>query len=90
MQRLTPLLLLGLAACSTGVVPMDQGTYMVGKDGGMFASQESTKADVYRAANAFCAERSLLVETVSIETRGAIPAVRPAQAQLQFKCVPAK
>jgi hypothetical protein len=81
---------LALTACSTGIVPMDEGTYMIGKDGGVLVSQESTKAYVYSEANAFCAERSMVVETIKVETRGPIPFVRPAQAQLQFKCVPPK
>ena len=78
---------LALAGCSTGIVPMDHGTYMIGKDGGVLVSQESTKSYVYNAANAFCAERSMVVETIKVETRGPIPFVRPAQAQLQFRCV---
>lgn len=81
---------LAIAGCSTGIVRMDEGTYMIGKDGGFLVSQESTKAYVYNEANAFCGERSMVVETISIETRGPIPAVRPAQAQLQFRCVKPK
>lgn len=90
MHRYALILCFVIAGCSTGIVAMDQGTYMIGKDGGAFVSQESTKAYVYNAANAFCAERSMVVETISVETRGAIPFVRPSQAQLQFRCVPSK
>lgn len=76
-----------LAGCATGVIPMDSGTYMIGKDGGPFVSQESVKAYVYNAANAFCDERGQAVQTINVETRGPIPFVRPSQAQLQFRCV---
>lgn len=83
---LIPLVL--LTGCATGIVPTDAGTYMIGKQGGMFVTQESTKAYVYAAANDFCSDKSMAVETVKVETRGPIPFVRAAEASLTFKCVP--
>lgn len=73
-----------LAGCSTGVVQMDPGVYMLGSNGGF--TENGAKADVYKEASAFCATKGGSVETVAIETRGPIPAVRPASAQLTFRC----
>ena len=63
---------------------------MVGKQGGPFVTQEGVKAYVYNAANDFCSGKGLAVETVKVETRGPIPFVRAAEAELQFRCVPVK
>ena len=78
-----------VTACqSTGVVPLGQGKYMIGKkDGspGLGVSLDN-KAEVYKEANAFCYEKGLDVETVNI-------AVLPAKlaqlgsTELEFKCV---
>ena len=49
-----------LVACSsTGVVPMDSGTYMIAKRSAQvgFGPPDGVKADVYREANDFCAKK---------------------------------
>lgn len=81
-----------LTACATGVVPMDHGTYMIGKTSpaGAFATSDGSKAYVYEEANAFCAEKGLQVETIKVEAREGRPFVRASSAELQFKCVPVK
>lgn len=82
-----------LAGCaSTGVVTVDQGTYMISKQSaaGMFGTPEGVKADIYREANEFCAARGQSVETVKAETKHAIPFTRQGSASLTFRCVTAK
>lgn len=82
--------LLVLTACqSTGVIPMDHGTYMIGKKDGSpgLGVSLSNKAEVYKEANAFCHDKGLEVETKKVT-------VSPAQlaklgsTELEFKCVP--
>ncbi|WP_236720878.1 hypothetical protein [Paraburkholderia phytofirmans] len=79
--------LLALAACSTGVVPMDAGTYMVAKRSAQvgFGPANGAKADVYREANEFCAKENKKVETVSLQMTDSAFA-QPASASLQFRC----
>jgi hypothetical protein len=81
----------GIGACqSTGVIPMDHGTYMIGKKDGSpgLGVSLSNKAEVYKEANAFCSEKSLVVETIKVT-------VAPAKfgklgsTELEFKCVTA-
>ncbi len=78
-----------LAGCaSTGVIPVDSDSYMIGKKDGApgLGVSLSNKADVYREANDFCRAKGLEVKTLQVTT---IPA-RPAQlgsTELQFKCV---
>ena len=83
--------LLVLGGCaSSGVVPMDRGTYMVAKQSaaGVFGTPDGVRADIYTEANEFCARTGQAVETVNTEIKGAIPLVRTGSAMLQFKCVP--
>lgn len=90
MKRGALLLVISLAACSsTGVVPLDAGTYMVAKKSaaGVFGTPDGVRADIYTEANEFCARTGKTVETVSIEVKAAIPFVRTGSAMLQFRCV---
>lgn len=79
-----------LTACqSTGVIPMDHGTYMIGKKDGTpgLGVSLSNKAEVYKEANAFCNEKGLEVETIKIIVSPAKLA-RLGSTELKFKCVP--
>jgi hypothetical protein len=87
---LTLIAIVLLAACSSGIVPMDKGSYMISeKAGGCgFATAGGQEADAYKKANEFCSAKSMHVETISIEPKSGIPFVRCASADLKFKCVP--
>lgn len=79
-----------LAGCSsTGVIPMDQDSYMIGKkDGSLGVGVSlSNKAEVYREANAFCREKGLEVKTLSVTTTPSMPG-QLGYTELQFRCVP--
>lgn len=57
MKKVLILAALLLPACSsTGVVPMDSGTYLIAKRSAQvgFGPPDGVKADVYREANEFC------------------------------------
>lgn len=80
------LFLVGCA--STGVIPMDQDSYMIGKKDGSpgLGVSLSNKAEVYKEANQFCRAKGLEVKTLQATT---IPS-RPGQlgsTELQFRCV---
>ncbi len=89
MKKLLTVFFLGIAGCSsTGIIPMDQDSYMIGKKDGTpgLGVSLSNKAEVYREANDFCRAKGLEVKTLQLTT---IPA-RPAQlgsTELHFKCV---
>lgn len=79
-----------LSGCqSTGVIPMDQDSYMIGKKDGSpgLGVSLSNKADVYREANDFCRQKGLEVMTLFVSTTPAMPA-RLGSTELQFRCVP--
>lgn len=81
--------LLVVACSSTGVIPMDKDSYLIGKKDGTpgLGVSLTNKAEVYKEANEFCSSKGLEVETLSVTT---IPA-RPAQlgsTELHFKCIP--
>lgn len=83
------ILMLALTGCaSTGVVSMDNDTYMVGKRSAQigFGPPVGAKADVYREANAFCAKQNKKVETIELKMTNSGFA-RPASVSLQFRCV---
>lgn len=78
------------AGCqSTGVIPMDQNSFMIAKKDGTpgLGVSYSNKAEVYKEATTFCKEKGFEVKTLRVETTPA----RPGQlggTELQFKCVP--
>ena len=81
--------LAALAACSsTGIVPMDKGTYVVSKRSAQigFGPADGAKADVYTEANAFCAKSGKTLETVKLEMTPSALA-QSASASLEFRCV---
>jgi hypothetical protein len=79
-------LLLGCA--STGVIPIDKDSYMIGKKDGTpgIGVSLSNKAEVYKEANEFCSAKSLEVETLRVVTEPAKPA-QLGYTELHFKCV---
>ncbi len=78
-----------ISSCSsTGVIPMGDNSYMIGKKDGYpgVGVSLSVRAEVYDEATAFCKKKNLDVKTLNITT---LPA-RPGQlgsTELQFKCV---
>lgn len=91
MKLLTPIAFTTIlvAGCqSTGVIPMDQDSYMIGKKDGSpgLGVSLSNKADVYREANDFCRAKGLEVKTLEVITTPARPA-QLGSTELHFKCV---
>ncbi len=79
-----------IAGCqSTGVIPMDQDSYMIGKKDGSpgLGVSLANKGEVYREANTFCQAKGLEVMTLRVTTTPARPA-QLGSTELQFKCVP--
>lgn len=84
------LTVLALTACqSTGVIPMDHATYMVGKKDSSLGLgiSLSNKAEVYKEANVFCHQKKLEVETIKVTVSPAKFA-KLGSTELEFKCVP--
>lgn len=78
-----------LAGCqSTGVIPMSQDSYYIGKKDGSpgLGISLSNKAAVYKEANAFCNDKGLEVFVLRETVTPAAPA-RLGSTELHFKCV---
>jgi len=73
---------------STGVVPMSQDSYFIGKKDGSpgIGVSLSNKAAVYREANEFCSKKNLEVQTLDETVIPAAPG-RLGSTELHFKCV---
>jgi len=81
---------LSIAGCaSTGVVPVDQDSFMIGKKDGTpgLGVSLKNKAEVYKEANEFCQAKGLEVKTLQVTTTPARPA-QLGSTELHFKCVP--
>jgi hypothetical protein len=77
-----------LSACSsTGVIPMDQGTYYISKSSPQvsFGPPVTQKAEIYKEANDFCARQGKSVETIKLEELDQVFG-RHASASLTFRC----
>ena len=81
-------LALAVGCASTGVVPMDKGTFMVSKRSAQagFGPPVGAKADVYKEASAYCAKQGQVVETVEF-TMTDSGFAKPGSVSLQFRCV---
>ncbi|GAA0407427.1 hypothetical protein GCM10009133_15060 [Cocleimonas flava] len=78
-----------ISGCSsTGVVPMSQDSYYIGKKDGSpgLGVSLSNKAKVYQEANAFCLKKNLEVMVLRETVTPAAPA-RLGSTELHFKCV---
>lgn len=85
---MTALLCAAAAGCaSTGVVPMDAGTYMISKKSPQvgFGPPIGIKGEVYAEANEFCAGKGMKVKTTSYSETPAGFA-RSAAVALEFRC----
>jgi len=82
----TAILLTGCA--STGVIPMDRDSYMIGKKDGTpgIGVSFSNKAAVYREANEFCSKKGLEVQTLHVQVIPSAPG-QLGSTELEFKCV---
>lgn len=93
MKKFIPLtvVLLVSACASTGVVPLGQDTYFIGKKDGSTGLGVSykVKAEVYKEANDFCGQKGLDVQTIEVST---IPAklAQLGSTELKFKCISAQ
>lgn len=78
-----------LSGCaSTGVIPMSQDSYFIGKKDSSpgIGVSLSNKAEVYKEATAFCNKKNLEVLTLRETVIPAIPA-RLGSTELHFKCI---
>lgn len=78
-----------LAGCqSTGVIPMSQDSYYIGKKDGSpgLGISLSNKAEVYKEAYVFCSEKGLEIYTLRETVTPAAPG-RLGSTELHFKCV---
>lgn len=78
-----------IAGCSsTGVIPMSQDSYFIGKKDGYpgLGISLSNKAEVYQEANAFCNKKNLEVKTLRENTKPARLG-QLGSTELHFKCV---
>ena len=75
-------------AANTGVVPDGPDSYLIlrtGKTG--FVSSGSLQNKAYEEAAEFCAEKSLVMETISVDSKRSRPFGGFPEATLRFRCV---
>lgn len=88
MNRLWLVPVLLLAACgSTGVVPTDDGAYMIAQrspQAGM-GPPVAAQAEVYQEANTFCSSRQKQLETIKLDVTNSGFA-KPGSVTLIFRC----
>ena len=79
--------LLFFGCASTGVVPMDAGTYMIAQRSAQagFGPPDGVKAKVYKEANDFCSQENKQVETIDLQVTNS-GFGRPGNVSLTFRC----
>ena len=84
---LLPAICMALQSCSTSnVIPVGPDTYMVTSSGAGF-SEGPTLENVYGKANAFCAERGLVMVPADIDSQRGIYGQQPPSARLTFRAL---
>jgi len=70
-------------------MPVGNGVYMISKQSaaGIFGTPAGVEADIYREANAYCAARHQVIETVDVQTVNAVPFYHEGAATLRFRCI---
>lgn len=87
MRLLLVLLSVVITGCGAGqVIQAGSNTYTVTSSGAGF-STDGVKADVYRAANEFCAQKNLMMVETAIKTQNGALGRNPPSADLQFRCL---
>lgn len=89
MKFLACMVLLSIAGCSsTGIVPMDKGTFLISKKSVQvgFGPPIGIKGEAYQEANDFCARDAKVVETLKYQETNAGLA-KSAAVALEFRCV---
>lgn len=86
LSAITPIIISGCS--STGVIPMSQDSYFIGKKDGSpgIGISLSNKAEVYQEAAVFCNKKNLEVFTLR-ETVTPAALGRLGSTELHFKCV---
>lgn len=74
-------------ATSTGVVPIGQDTYMIGKSTNLQVSSSGIKANAFREAQKFCAKQSKQVQVVRTSEKDMVLGSNMATVELQFMCL---
>ena len=86
---LVPLILIVSGCMSSGPVPMGENLFTLSKTSAAcgFRDAGGVKADLSKEMTAFCAEKNLFPELVSIEALDGVIGRRCASATLEFRCV---
>jgi hypothetical protein len=85
MKKLLLLAFLGGCATHTGVVKINDDTYMIGAQDYMAYSGSGVKAQLYKEANEFCAKQGKKVEPVA-DNKTDYGWSGHAGAEIQFRC----
>jgi hypothetical protein len=88
MKSLLAFAALVLASCSSGVVPTGPNSYMISKSVHGFSSGAAGKADVYREASAWCAEKGLVMVPITSASRDPVAGRGMGSAEVHFKALP--
>ena len=90
MKSVALLLLLALAGCATtntGIVEIDDNTYMYSKQDWMAYSGGAVKVEMFKEARDFCKAKGKKFVLLNQQSQDAALYVASAGAELQFQCV---
>ena len=78
-----------LAGCitTTGVVPMGEDTYMIGKSSNLTSDSSTIKAAAYREAIEYCAKLGKKIQVVRAEEQDMRLGSHVGTAEIQFMCL---
>jgi len=88
IYAITIILALVLSGCSAQVISTGPDTYTVTSGASAGFSSAGVRAEVYNAANKFCAERDLIMVPVSLDAREGALGRHPPSATLVFRALP--
>ncbi len=83
-----PFLFLAACALSSGVVPVGNDVFMISRSEKFGVPGSSVKAAAIQEADKYCGARGKQIELVTATQQDMEVFRAPAQAEIQFRCVP--
>jgi hypothetical protein len=82
------ILLLSSCANTSGVVPLDDDSFLISRsEKGFDVTGSAVKADAFKEANKFRMSKKQKIEVIKVIEKDMVPFKSDAQAEIEFKCV---
>lgn len=80
-------ILLSSCVSNTGVVPIGEDTYMIGKSTNLALTSSGIKADAFKEASAYCSKQNKKIQIISTTSEDMKLGSHVGSTEIQFMCL---